>query len=192
MKIKNLVLMLATVLVCFNCFGASAINWASDGPNSGYIFDTSSNPLDAGNGTYTIMLIEAVNGTTIGFDPVTQTVGVGETLVWYATWNTVAFDNGDFFAFLSGAAPAGASGVANVSDNDYVYTVVINNTIGSATQYSILDGSTPTQIDVAVNGIGGYTTPGNNTWQPVPEPSTVALMVAGLAVVVAGRRKLRK
>ncbi len=172
---------------------ATAISWYSNGEETGYILGTDSQPIPAASSTYLIMLVEAANGSSIGFNPETQSVGAGETLIWYSTWNTVAWQDGDFTKLVQGSAPLGASGPGGVAEGDYLYTVVINSgTIGSATQYSILEGSSPAQITGLGSGSGDYISPGNNTWTPVPEPSTVALVVAGLAVVGLRRKMARK
>lgn len=171
-----------------HAFSANAINWTVD-PNP--VLDTDSFALGTGQ-NYIIRLIETASGgasSVIGFDSLTQQAGLGETVLVTYNWNSwmSVWDNGFFTSVEANA------NIGNVLSGDHLYTVIINSgTIGSASQYSILDaGGTP--ATVAVDGMGNvdYTLPGNNTWQAVavPEPSTVGLLLVGVGLVALRRMR---
>lgn len=173
--------------VAVSCYSANTLTWYRD---DGTVLNTSGNPLPTSS-AYTIMLFETASSgasTSIGFNPATQTGGAGETLLASYVWNTwpSVIGAGAFYSDLAGG------NIGNVLTGDHIYTVIVNGSVGSSTQYSILDGLSPTTVTLDGASNFDYNVPGNNTWQPVPEPSTVALMVAGLAVVAFGRRAFRK
>ena len=198
MKSKLSIFFVVFVLICNYGYSASVINWQGSG-----IRDTDNSSLISGSPSenYYIMLVQAANGTTIGFNSGTLSAGSGETLLLTANWSDVYdYDGALSYTFQQGVNNPGAgAGIASVSGSSYLYTVILNaSTPGvGVTKYTVLEGSTPTGAGanfVYNNDLqnGVYTAPGNNTWQSVavPEPSTIGLLLVG-AGLVAFRRMRR-
>lgn len=196
---KKIAFTLAVSLAAHFCGAASFVTWHNDNA----IVDKDNTTALPTTAQYLVMLIETASAgsSTIGFNPITQTPGAGETLVWSFVWGnpdtgvTGVYDNGFFSADLQNPAPAGAVGVGGILNGDTVYTVIIDSaTSGTASNYTIIDGALPTAITVPDNGIADYALPGNNTWQAiaVPEPSSIALLAVGLGLAAFRMRKTSK
>lgn len=197
MRAKGIVVLLCCGLFCSAVFGATVLQWVGTG-----VRDTDNSTLISGSpaADYYIMLVSAANGTTISFNPATQSVGAGETLLLTTSWSATYDYNGAFSStFTQGVDnPGNGVGIGSVSGASYLYTVILNASTPGAgvTQYTILEGTVPTGAGTRFSynsdlQNGTYTAPGNNTWQPVPEPSSIALLGLGLGLV-ALRRKMRK
>lgn len=83
--------------------------------------------------------------------------------------------------------------VDNSFANEFVYTVIFNaSDISSASQYIVIDSSTYQLPNADVGGTYSLSaTAETSTWQPVPEPGSIALMLVGIAAIGA-RRKFKR
>jgi len=189
---KIMTLSIAALFATFASKAATNLDWGNAnyvGNNGAQdIVDQAGNPL--GSSFVATILLVSSGDNIIGWNPVTQTIGAGETTLvtwnWTANWNDNQVDGYLFRALATPTDPIGP-----VGNGTFLYTVIYTPTASL-----ILDGATAGAAVVGANQIGTYDTTGNggganpNQWVVVPEPSTYAFM--GLGAVLLAVRRLRR
>ncbi len=177
------------VLVGMQATAAPIINWGWAGGDGGGIGpDPTIGVSNPGSVGWLVQMYQSNHGSGLGgitFDITGAAggTGAGDTLAGYSAY--VAGD--EFYTTFS---VAGLEGAPVAGGN--VYSVLFNGpSVAAATQAIILD---TTAAAVPVSGVMPYsvgTLGAGGSWQPIPEPCTLALLALG-AITVGIRRRFGK
>jgi hypothetical protein len=197
---KKCILAVAAVLLAATLSQAATISWGTGGGTAQYIYYKDSTLATVGWAVELVYIggdgaqvADNIDGVT-GNDAVLFTssigTGVGKTQqqpgnLWVTTGNSYTY------------------GSPYKNGDQFIIRVFNNASIGSATWYLDIykTGTTPFSITVTGNtgaetfGITaaiGKTSGGQTGWNPVPEPTTMALALVGAGAVALRRRFLKK
>ena len=115
---------------------------------------------------------------------------IGADDLWIDGYETTIIDLGGGILYYDNSTigwPSGALGV-----NDSVFTVIFNSAVlASADQYVIVDSATHI-MPAAVGPADYYLSSIANSWQAVPEPTTLALFGIGMGTAALARKRKRR